>query len=256
MIGAHKKAVLQFSGGVDSLALLYCARPWLDAIEVHFVDPGAVFPEVVDFVERTCAKLGARLVTVRPEHDIRAFHDAFGLPADLLPARSLPGLAQVLGTAERVQPWSNCCGRLLFGPAHRAVLASAATLVLRGVKACDERKGVPPGTVDEHGITYEAPLWDWSDADVLAYLRKERGEIPAHYAHVKDSLDCWLCSAHLSTSYGKARLAYIREHRSELWPDVSERVSRVLAAARSEFERIAPAAGVLDGLAPVAEEAR
>ena len=44
MLGSHKHAVLQFSGGKDSTALMYLARPWLDRITVIFGETGATFP--------------------------------------------------------------------------------------------------------------------------------------------------------------------------------------------------------------------
>jgi len=49
---------IQFSGGKDSLAVLYQLRPLLDQAAVYFGDTGGVYPHMVKFVHETCKKLG------------------------------------------------------------------------------------------------------------------------------------------------------------------------------------------------------
>ena len=81
MLGSDETAVLQFSGGKDSTALLYLARPHLDRITVLFADTGAVYPHVVRFIHETCAKLGVRLEVVRPPLPVDAYTAVAGLPS-------------------------------------------------------------------------------------------------------------------------------------------------------------------------------
>jgi 3'-phosphoadenosine 5'-phosphosulfate sulfotransferase (PAPS reductase)/FAD synthetase len=52
-IERHKpgKAVLQFSGGKDSLACLLLLRPWWDRLTVMWVNTGAAFPETLELME-------------------------------------------------------------------------------------------------------------------------------------------------------------------------------------------------------------
>jgi 3'-phosphoadenosine 5'-phosphosulfate sulfotransferase (PAPS reductase)/FAD synthetase len=240
MLGAHKKAVLQFSGGKDSLALLYLARPHLDNIEVHFGDTGELFPEIPEFVYRTCAKLGAKLVEVTPETNIHTYQDVFGLPSDIVPDWSTAAMAWLMRDKpkQRLQSSLTCCANMLWIPLDKAVKASGATLVLRGVKACDERRGVPPGYVDAAGVVYQFPLWKWSDADVVGYLEREGAAIPEHYQHVNDGLDCWICTAHTRTDYAKDRLVYLRDHRPELWPEVVRRVNIVRGVVDAEKRHV------------------
>ena len=66
MLGNHKNAVLQFSGGKDSTALIHLARPWLDRITVLFAETGATFPHLLKHIHATCEKLNATLVIVKP----------------------------------------------------------------------------------------------------------------------------------------------------------------------------------------------
>ncbi len=114
-------------------------------------------------------------------------------------------------------------------------------LVLRGSKKCDHRVGVGP-SVEVEGITYESPLWDWSDDDVYVYLKEQGAELPEHYPEINDSLDCWICTAHLA-HHGDQKMKYIRENYPEFWPIVSERLGRVRKVLSDEMARISPALG-------------
>ncbi|WP_448206495.1 phosphoadenosine phosphosulfate reductase domain-containing protein [Azospirillum sp. sgz302134] len=238
MLGRHDRAVLQFSGGADSTALLYLARPYLDHITVLFTDTGATFPHVAEHVHRTCDALGARLQVIRPPMPVRDWHTARGLPSDIAPEWATADMAwtQKDPPATLLQPTMACCAAMLWQPTMAAVTASGATLVLRGSKAADERVGARPGFLLD-GIEYASPLWDWTDADVLAYLRAEGVTLPKHYEHVKDSLDCTLCTGHTGAHYAKARTAYIRDHHPEVWAELAPRMRAVSAVLKAEQAR-------------------
>jgi 3'-phosphoadenosine 5'-phosphosulfate sulfotransferase (PAPS reductase)/FAD synthetase len=241
LLGPGEKGALAFSGGKDSTAALYLARPWLDRITVLFADSGATFPHVRAFVEETCAGLGATLQIVRPPIDVLAYHAIAGLPADIVPveadAEMAPFLAEKPGTM--LQPYVRCCAAMLWRPMAEAVKALGASVVIRGSKAADSRAGAPDGHVED-GITYRSPLWDWTDADVLAYLEREGVTLPAHYPAVPDSMDCWACSAHLA-HHGAAKLRWMREHTPALHSAAAERIARVRAALLDHAGRIGPA---------------
>lgn len=239
MIGDHKHAVLEFSGGADSTALLYLARPWLDRITVMFVDPGATYPHVLEHIFRTCAAVGARLEIIRPHVGVRQWHAEQGLPSDVVPGWNTAEMVwtQKEKPAALIQSTASCCRAMLWHPKMRALQASGATLVLRGSKAADERVGVAPGFRDENGVEYASPLWDWTDADVLAYLKAEGVELPAHYAHVKDSLDCYLCTGHTGAHYARKKLTYTRGHHPDLWAELAPRLRIVRDAITSETKR-------------------
>lgn len=247
MIGNHQNVVLQYSGGMDSLALLYLARPYLDRITVLYGDPGATFPHVLEHIHRTCEDLGARLLIVRPEMPVRQWHEINGLPSDIVPLWATAEMVAVGARPKQLlQSTMSCCTKMLWLPMMRAIYASGATLVLRGAKLADERRGVASGWVDERGVQYDSPLWDWSEDDIRAYLADEGAELPAQYAHVKDSLDCSVCTGHMA-HYAKDRLTYIRDHHKDIWPDLADRIRRVRAAVLDEHNRI-------DGVLSVVEE--
>lgn len=238
MIGTHAKAVLQFSGGKDSLALLYLARPHLDRIEVHYGDTGAAFPHVARFVRETCDKIGASLKVIRPPVAIEAFQAEYGLPSDLLPVWNAKETAWTKGeSGPLLQSTVSCCGAMLWQPLYDAARVSGATLVLRGTKECDGQKGVAPGFTHD-GITYDAPLWGWSDADVLAYLKEQGAALPEHYGEVNSSLDCWLCTGHTTAEHAPDMLRYLAKRYPEYAPIVKERASAVGRAVNAETSKL------------------
>lgn len=231
MLSGHDRALLHFSGGKDSRALLELARPWLDRIEVLFVEAGATFPHVRAYMEQTCRDLGAALTIIEADEPLDDYHARLGLPADVLPYWASPSAVAHRrdAPAVKLQEPLRCCAARLWEPAQDYIRSSKHTLVLRGSKACDERVGVPNGHV-VGGVEYRSPLWDWSHADVLAYLEREGIELPRHYRDgVEDSLDCWSCTGHLPY-HGAAKLAWMKAHTPDLFARMVPRLAIVQQA--------------------------
>lgn len=247
MLGEHKSAILQFSGGKDSLAALYLARPYLDRITVMFADTGGTYPHVLDFVHETCETLGAHLVIVKPDVNVMDYTDRHGLPSDMVPAWSTLEMAQFLKEKPKqlLQPTMQCCYQMLLWPMYNAVVESGVKLVIRGAKKADKRVGVSPGHIDQNGIEYTSPIWEWTDADVFAYLKGEGAKLASHYDEVNDSLDCWLCTGHLPYSDSALKHKYTKDHYPHLWPVVSERLHRMSLSVKEEQAKVD---AVLEGL--------
>lgn len=246
-IEKSRNAVLQFSGGKDSTALIHLMRPWLDRITVIFAETGATFPHLVKHIEDTCKRLGAKFTVVHPPVDVFRHTQDHGLPSDVVPVEASALASFFLNPPPKqiLQPYTQCCRAMLWEPMLKYCRDNDVDLVLRGSKKADSRVGVGPNVVVE-GITYESPLWDWTDDDVYAYLKEQGAPLPAHYDKINDSLDCWMCTAHLG-HHGDEKMKYIRENYPDLWPIVSERMGRVRNVLVSEMTRIIPALEVSKG---------
>lgn len=241
MLGKHDRAMLEFSGGKDSLAALYLARPYLDRITVLFADTGGTFPHVVEFVKDTCSDLGATLQIVEPQMPAPQFTELYGLPSDMVPAWATAEMAWTLKDRPKrlLQAPMTCCMTMLLLPLSRTVIASGVKLVIRGAKKADKRVGVPPGTLDQYGIEYQSPIWEWTDDDVFAYLKAEGATLADHYnSGVNDSLDCWMCTGHMPYGDAGRKLDYTKKNYPELWPEVQRRLRAVHDTVKAEQARI------------------
>jgi 3'-phosphoadenosine 5'-phosphosulfate sulfotransferase (PAPS reductase)/FAD synthetase len=218
---------LQYSGGKDSLACLHMFRNDPDVVVVH-VDTGSTFPHVSRFVRASVAAFGMKLHVAGPEISCRAWQDANGLPADVVPWDNTPQMRGATGREAAIVPYATCCTVNRWQPMERAIKELGADTVIRGSKACESKVSVPDGFVAD-GVTYLSPLWDWSEEDVFAYLRNHGVALPPQYAEGGDSLDCWCCTAYLK-DHGRARFDYLKRHYPNLYAEASRRLGAVREA--------------------------
>ncbi|MCH8313733.1 MAG: phosphoadenosine phosphosulfate reductase family protein [Nitrospinae bacterium] len=227
--------IIHFSGGKDSLAVLHLYKD-KDVI-VHFVDTGAVYPHVVEFVHDICKKWKMNLKVIKPKMVIEDYHKTYGLPSDMVPTERSPEkmVFRKADGEQKIQSHMQCCLNMVWLPMRDAILAEEDKRVIRGIKKCDEHGTVPDGHVDEFGIQYFFPIWDWSDQDVFDYLKKNNVSLPKHYEQVNSSFDCWLCTAHLASPTAKGRIEWTRKnHYKDLWPELKRRFQAVRRAVEEE----------------------
>lgn len=237
-----KQIAIQFSGGKDSTALLHRCRDILDISAVYFGDTGAVYPHMVAFVRETCAELGAELRIVKPPMGIEDYHQIAGLPADIVPVEAIHEMATLMREQPKQLLQSNlaCCNTMLWAPMYQRMVDDGIKVVLRGAKQSDAKRGVPSGTVDQFGIRYENPLWDWDDAKVFAYLDHVGAKMAPHYAEVNASFDCWLCTAYMTDAGAREKLAYTRKIYPELWPQLERRLVTVRETVEEAWAKVMP----------------
>ncbi len=238
MLEPNEKAALCFSGGKDSLALLHKAVPYLDRITVFFADTGAVYPHVKQFVIDACKEVGADLIMVEPFMKVLEFTETYGYPSDLVPTDLSPDMAWAAPKKpeQMLQSYFNCCGNMIWAPTLAAIRDRGLRIILRGTKACDPHVTAPHG-FQQNGFEYRSPLWDWSDADVMAYLADKK--MPEQYKlGILDSMDCWPCTAHMTGQYAGAKLDYAKARYPELWPEISRRVKAVRSTVTRERRKI------------------
>jgi phosphoadenosine phosphosulfate reductase len=232
---------IQFSGGKASLAVLYLCRPILDRATVYFGDTGIVYPHMVEFVHRTCAKLGAKLKVISPPMPIEKWQAERGLPSDLLPIEATWEMAALKGpnhSPQKLQTIFSCCGHMLWMPIHNAMIEDGIQVIIRGSKASDHHVTTPDRHVDERGVLYSNPIWKWTDDEVFAFLKKVGAEIPDHYTVTNNSFDCILCTAFLNSPGASERLKYTKLKYPDVWPELRRRLNVVREVIDSEREKL------------------
>ena len=197
---------IQFSGGKDSIVCLHLFKDEPD-IKAIFTNTGNAFPHVLDFVSETCESFGVPLIIAEPEKPVIQWHKDNGFPSDIVPWDSTPAMNGVS--------------------------------VIRGSKSCDSKVGVPDGFVDEGGVYYHSPLWDWTDKDVFDYIAEHKLMLPDQYSHGRnDSLDCWCCTAYMGKS-GAARISYTKEKYPELYDIIQPNILAVNATIKTALNHYA-----------------
>lgn len=236
----HSSAVLSFSGGKDSAALLHSCRDWADRIKVIHVSMGNPFPHVRKYVEDITRLYGYALELVEsptPEGTV---------PTDMLPVwstdfgawllRGQPNEPQV-----RLISAIDCCRQTLWEPMQAAINASGATLVLRGSKGTDEHVGLGP-SVEHEGVEYLSPLWEMTDTDVFHYLEQNVVPLPHQYqVGCVHSLDCIDCTGWFTNQSELDRVEYTRQYYPEQYRALQARMQLALGEIERRSEELAPA---------------
>lgn len=182
---------LQFSGGKDSLACLFLLEPeWPDLV-VIWVNTGDAYPDTLErmaYWRRTLPHF-LEVRSSQPEQIQRC-----GYPSDVVPVR-YTRVARIFGASEGplIQSYLECCNENIWQPMCDVVEKLGIATLVRGTRKSDSHKApIEPGqTID--GITYEMPIWDWSDEQVFEFLGDRA---PSYYQTESDGRDCQLCTAY------------------------------------------------------------
>ena len=197
--------VLQFSGGMDSLATLWVLKPIWSELTVMWVDTAASYPETQALVDRIRKEIPVKAVTV-VLGDQPKFLAECGFPADMVPVDATVTGRQIRGSiGVNFIPSFMCCDANLWKPASAAVKEMGATVVYRGQRESDSRKSSVKSGHIEDGVQYVFPLGEWSRSDVQHYVEENCPDfVPAYYRQGEvSSRDCWDCTAYLDDNVAR-----------------------------------------------------
>jgi sulfate adenylyltransferase subunit 2 len=192
VVAEFENPVMLFSGGKDSVLMLYLARKAFAPAPVPFpimhVDTGHNFPEVIEFRDRQVEELGLRLevasvqelidsgrIKVAHELESRNRHQTVAL----LEALQSGGYDAVFGGGRRDEEKARAKERVFsfrdkFGQWDPKNQRPELWNLYNG----RHRKG-------EHIRVF--PISDWTELDVWRYLARERVELPPiYFAHERD----------------------------------------------------------------------
>lgn len=231
-LGRHEKIGLGFSGGKDSLACVYLLREQLHRITIYHLDTGDSLPETRAVVAHV-RDFAPHFIDL--QGDVHTWIELNGLPSDLLPYTSHPIAAAVGAEGTRLVSRYDCCFKNLMWPCYSRMKADGNTLIIRGTKRADmKRLPIASGETDD-GVEMLFPVQEWTDADVLGYLRQEGAPISRLYDHGITSPDCACCSAW----WNEGRMRYLKEFHPALAQKYAARldlVNRELTGPLASFQ--------------------
>jgi sulfate adenylyltransferase subunit 2 len=190
-LGDYERPALMFSGGKDSAVLLHLAlkafAPAKPAFTLLHIDTGHNFPEVLDFRDARPAAAGLKLVVRSVEDSIRRGSVAVAPGASrngaqavtLLEAQREFGFDALIGGARRDEEKARAKERVF---SHRDAFGAWRPRAQRPELWGLYNRHVARG---EHMRVF--PLSNWTEADVWAYVARERIALPRlYYAHARD----------------------------------------------------------------------
>lgn len=228
----HERAVLMYSGGKDSLACLMLLRPWLDKVDVVWVDTGNQFPEVVSHM-KTVQALVPHFITLHS--DTPSYWRENGFPVDVVPTRHTAVGQYIFGsTPLRVCSRFDCCRNNIWKPMEDYLRLAKPTCVIRGDRSSERVKGM----TFADGIEFVFPLFDWSTEQVIEAVRKAPSGLyqPRHELAEGSSLDCMTCMAY--NSEHAERMKYLEVFHPEMHRAAKKFFRAYKAAVESEMNEL------------------
>lgn len=219
-LSRHRRAALQFSGGKDSLALVYLLRPFWDRLTLYHVDAGDLLPEVREIIDQVAAAV-PDFRRINP--DTERWSGVYGLPSDLVPSSSSPVGMAIGSSSQRIVGRWDCCAANIMEPMHKRMLQDGVTLAIRGTKRADFAR--LPAASGDISMGYELwlPIQEWSHDDVFAYLRSVGAPICRVYEHKVNAPECATCPAWWS----EGRAEYLKKHHPALYATYQAKLARV-----------------------------
>ncbi len=223
------RAILCYSGGLESNLLLDMLSPWRECITVLHA-PCRPIPHLPAYVRRRTA--GWRFVEL--ESDPAPWLREHGVPTQVLP---LAHLAEF--HADRTGPLPTPAMR----PANELRLVHCvmpmvgfarehgAGLVIHGQRAGEGTNWFDPSP--PFGLNLWGPLRDWTRSEVAEAVQRRGIELPEHYGEYQHSFECAIDPTELDP----VRLDYLRRHYPEIHAEVMAMIGAAYEAADNALDQ-------------------
>lgn len=245
LLNASNRPLVLFSGGKDSLVLAHILEPYKDKFELVWINTGAMFPHMVEFVRN----YGKSFNFVELTSDQPARLIEIGLPAYIVPSyNTINAIYWTEGERKAViTDWRICCSDLRTLPAIDYAKSIGSEVIIHGQRDLDNG-GLPNG-VDVSGVNMLGLIYNWSSAHVFNYIDKYGIELPEQYYFIEDhesninresmnlSLECWNCTANISNE----RVNYMRARYPELLDELKPNIAAVYSSVFDDINKTWPA---------------
>jgi len=187
---------LLFSGGKDSLACLYLYQDIWEELPVIWVNTGANYPEMIEYMEGWKKRLPHfhEVKSNQPKHI-----EEHGWPVDVLPVNNTAlGMMVSGGAGPLMQSYLDCCATNIWFPIHKAIVELGFSKAIKGQRNGDRLKSTARDGTAIYGVTYLMPIQDWTTQQVFSFLKEKKADLPPGYLQgEKTGRDCWDCTAYL-----------------------------------------------------------
>ena len=232
MIDDHKKAVLFFSGGKDSLVLLHLFRPHWHKITVLWLNTGATIPELQRQMDEI-REVVPHFLEVRS--DVTRSHVEKGYPCTIVRAEDIAVLPDMRyqDPVVKTRSFVDCCKENIWLPSWEAAIKTGATLFLRGTRRADKRAS-PIGAEATIGpITIWNPLFEWPDSAIWQYLQEHDITIPKYYKYGNSGITCYSCTAFPEHSHEV--LAYLKDYAPNQGEELRSNFRKIHTMLKQDF---------------------
>ena len=149
-------------------------------IKLFTLATGRLHQETIEMIKTTEDHYGLSITKVYPlESDVQAFIDQYGMN----------------GFYDGEEPKKACCGARKIKPLNAALLRADAWITGQRREQSTTRTELHLEELDDaRDIPKFNPLFDWSEADIWAYIKQEN--VPIHPLHLKGypSIGCEPCT--------------------------------------------------------------
>ena len=149
-------------------------------IKLFTLATGRLHQETVEMVKTTEDRYGVSIEKIYPkEEDVQAFVDQYGMN----------------GFYDGEAPKKACCGARKIKPLNAALVGADAWLTGQRREQSTTRTELNLEELDDaRSIAKFNPLFDWTEADIWAYIKQEN--VPIHPLHLKGypSIGCEPCT--------------------------------------------------------------
>jgi phosphoadenosine phosphosulfate reductase len=174
------RIVFTTSFGLEDQAIAHAIFTQALEIEAVTLDTGRLFPETYKLWAQTERQYGRRIAAFYP---------------DRVGVESLVARQGIDGFYSSVEARRACCAMRKVEPLQRAL--AGATAWITGLRAdqSDERAGVSFAAVDPpHRLIKVSPLFDWTRAQVLSFIREHDIPFSRLHEHGFASIGCAPCT--------------------------------------------------------------
>ena len=228
----HKRAVLMYSGGKDSLACLLLLRGYWNRLDVVWVNTGNQFPEVVEHMEAV-RSLVPHFTELKS--DTSSYLKVNGFPVDVVPTRHTATGHYIYGaTPLKVCSRFDCCGTNIWKPMADYLTMTKPTCVIRGDRGSERERGLESAD----GIEFAFPIFDWSAKRVLDFISSFGGALfqERHKLPEGSSLDCMTCTAY--NCEHASRMRYLRERHPHIYREAVRFFKDYTSAVAAEMSEL------------------